>query len=223
MNRERFLLLIALLVLFSTMTGALIWSHIFNTQEFFLAGTRPTFNEPKTIEPRLPPPRATDPLRGSGDPKAVTIIEFADFNCEYCRLTYQELKKAFATTNIPIRFVWRTFPINLEDPKTLLTASAGYCANQQQKFWDVYDRLFTMINPTPETIIKLANEAKLNMGLFEPCLTGTPRLQVLQADLQIAKDHNITGAPTLFIGDRVFNGFVSAEEIRQAVTLEYKQ
>lgn len=223
MNRERFVLLFSLLLLFVVMTGTLIWSHFFTANEFFLAGTQPRFEEPKNLEPRLPPLRGTDPIRGSGDPKAVTIVEFADFNCEYCRLTYQELKKAFATTNIPVRFLWRTFPIDLSDPRTLLTASAAHCANQQQKFWDLYDRLFTMINPTSESVVKLANEAKLNVNVFEKCLQGQERLQTLQADLQIAKDHNITGAPTLFVGKQTFNGFVSAEEIRAALAQEYQR
>ncbi len=223
MNRERFVLLFSLLLLFVVMTGALVWSHVFNAKEFFMAGTRPSFEEPTDLKPRLPPLRGTDAVRGSGDPKAVTIVEFADFNCEYCRLTYQELKKAFATTNTPIRFIWRTFPIDLSDPRTLVTASAAHCANQQQKFWDIYDRLFTMINPTTESIVKLANEAKLNVTVFEQCLNSPGRLQALQADLQIAKDHNITGAPTLFVGKQTFNGFVSAEEIRAAVIQEYQR
>ena len=178
---------------------------------------------PRTLNLAFLPFAAPIAVRGSGDPKAVTIVEFADFNCEYCRLTYQELKKAFATTNTPIRFIWRTFPIDLSDPRTLVTASAAHCANQQQKFWDIYDRLFTMINPTTESIVKLANEAKLNVTVFEQCLNSPGRLQALQADLQNAKDHNITGAPTLFVGKQTFNGFVSAEEIRAAVIQEYQR
>lgn len=222
MNRERLVLLISLLVLFTAVTGVLIWSHLFNSEEFFLAGTQPTFTQPKSTEPRLPPLRGTDPIRGSSDPKAVTIVEFADFNCEYCRLTYQELKKAFAVTNVPVRFVWRTFPVELNDDRTLITASAAYCANQQRKFWDVYDRLFTMINPSIETVSKLANDAKLDTTLFSQCMSGKDRLTAIQADLAAAKDYNITGAPTLFVGKQVFNGFVSSEEIRQAIALEYK-
>jgi protein-disulfide isomerase len=223
MNRERVVLLSSLLLLFVAMTGVLIWSQVFNSEQFFLAGTQPNFEQPEKLQPRQPPIRANDPIRGSGDPKAVTIVEFADFNCEYCRLTYQEFKKAFATTNIPVRFVWRTFPINLEDPQTLLAASAGYCANQQQKFWDVYDRLFTMINPTPESLSKLATEANLNVPSFNQCMSSDTRLRAIQADLQMAKDYSITGAPTIFIGTQIFNGFVSSGEILQAVTAEYKK
>ena len=80
-----------------------------------------------------------------------------------------------------------------------------------------------MINPTVETINKLASDAKLDTTAFGACLNNPARLQVIQADLQTAKDYNITGAPTIFVGTKVFNGFVSSEEIRQAVNLEYKQ
>ena len=43
MNRERFVLLFSLLLLFVVMTGALVWSHVFNAKEVFMAGTRPSF------------------------------------------------------------------------------------------------------------------------------------------------------------------------------------
>lgn len=223
MNRERLVLLISLLTLFSVMTVVLIWSHVFTAQEFFRAGTRPTANQPKVVEPELPPIRGIDPVRGSADPEAVTIVEFADFNCEYCRLTYQEFKKAFALTSTPVRFVWRVFPVDLRNQATMLTATAANCANQQRKFWQVYDRLFTMTNPTTDSIAKLAQDAGLNMPVFNQCMDSKDQQTFLQNEVDLATHYRITGAPTIFIGKKVFTGFISAEEIRTAINNEYKK
>lgn len=222
MNRERSLLLGSLLFLFVALTSVLVWSQVFTSQQFFEAGTKPT-PQAKEIEPRLPILRSSDPVRGSSDPKAVTIVEFADFSCQYCRLTYQELKKTFVSTATPIRFVWRTFPVNLQNPQATLLASAGYCAQQQNKFWEVYDRLFTIINPTSESVSKLAKEAGLESSAFDRCLTSSDRLKGLQGEVDIASASRITGAPTIFVGKQVFNGFVSAEELRAAIDQEYKK
>lgn len=89
---------------------------------------------------------STDDDPALGDPNApVTIIEFSDFECPFCRRFWQEtlpqIKAEYIDTG-KARFVYRDFPLSMH-PGAFPAALAANCANQQGKFWEMHDKIFS--------------------------------------------------------------------------------
>ena len=215
MDRER-----KLLYLFISIFGVLLlllgWQFYFHATAFFPSGTRPAIADQTEVKPTKPPLREGDPVRGSSDPEAVTIIEFADFTCIYCRAIEREIVQVLQQ-NPEVRHVWRDMPVASDTPEGMIAAVAGRCAKDQGKFWDMHNLLIQADIVTLDEINKFANTINLNETEFNTCMASNKHVSDIQEDISIAKQHNLTAAPTLFIGNEVISGFAKASEIRWAV------
>ncbi len=76
----------------------------------------------------------------------VTIIEYSDFQCPFCRSffdqTYGQLKKEFIDTGVA-KIVYRHFPLGFH-AAAQKSAEATECAGEQGKFWEMHDAIFTL-------------------------------------------------------------------------------
>lgn len=184
----------------------------------FKAGTRPSFAPTAVVtKPKLPPIRSTDPARGSTSTDAIVIVEFADFSCSYCRATEPELKAILENYPSAIRHVWRDMPVASDRPDGILAASAGRCANDQGMFWEMHDEMLKLPSISIGSLQDAANRLDLDVPAFNTCLQSGRYVADIQADIQIAKDHGLSGAPTFFIGDQVLTGYVKAGEFQWAL------
>ena len=217
MNQAHRFLLWAVLGCFVLIAGVFIWSQVYEAQTHFLAGTHPRIDAPKTASPTLPPLHPSDPSRGSKDTHAITIVEFADYDCLYCRLIQSELASAIQASKQPVRFIWRDLPIPNGRPDGLVAALAARCAGDQGKFWDLHDKLFQLTTLDLASIKNAAQTLSLEMGAFNSCITSGKYLSAIEQDVQDAKAHNINAAPTLFIGTDVISGYADANELTQVI------
>lgn len=213
-RRKILWLLIGLLGLLCVM---LIWSEVFRAVNTFETGNPPPGEADALPAPTRPDIRPNDPARGSSDPKAVTIVEFADFSCFYCRASEPELRQVMLENKDSVRHVWRDLPVANENPAGVLAAVAGRCAAEQGKFWDMHDALMTSPSLTLEAIKDLGRSISLNQFSFEECLTSGRHVQDIQDDVVIAQEHGMTGAPTFFVGHQVLDGYVTAADLRWAI------
>lgn len=81
-----------------------------------------------------------------GDPGApIAIIEYSDFQCPFCRSFFNDtlpsIKKNFVETG-KAKLIYRHFPLNFH-PAAQPSAEAAECANDQGKFWEMHDAIFT--------------------------------------------------------------------------------
>lgn len=217
MPSERTVLLGSMMLLFAVITAALLWSSVYRSRTLFPAGTLPASLAVKAVEPKSPPIRATDPSRGSQEKNAVTIVEFADYACVYCRVADLEITRVIENESTPIRLVWRDLPITDEHPDSLMAATAGRCAGDQNKFWEMHDALISATSLAVATLRDIAKDVGLNINTFNECLSSGKYISAIQDDVAIARSHNITGAPTLFIGKEVLTGTITANDIAAAV------
>lgn len=217
MNRAHGFLLWSVIACFVIIAGVLIWSKIYDARTHFLAGTRPQIETPKAPNPTLPPLRPSDPTRGSKNPKALVIVEFADYDCLYCRLIQPELASAIQGSKYPVKLIWRDLPIPNGRPDGVIAALAARCAGDQGKFWDLHDRLFQLQVLDLNSIKGAAQAASLNMSTFNACVTSGKYLQTIQQDVEEEKTHNITGTPTLFIGKDAVSGYLTTAEISRLI------
>ncbi len=142
-----------------------------------------------------------DPAHGPAD-APITIIEFSDFNCQYCgRFARDTLPLLRQNYGDQIRFVYRDFAIL--GPTSVDAAIASECANDQDAFWVYHDLLFAnQGNFSQESLIAYAAQAELNPERFTACLTDSAIRQEVLADTAEAQRLGATGTPTFFINGR---------------------
>ena len=103
---------------------------------------------------RLQPPSAIRvqvsadgaPVRGAAD-APVTIVEFSDFECPFCKQTHPTLKQLLECYPGKVRLAYRDFPLDSIHPQSRRAAEAARCASDQGKFWEYHDVLFTQSPP----------------------------------------------------------------------------
>jgi len=152
----------------------------------------------------LNPPRIKvkyDPLQLKGSPNAlVTIVEFSDFTCPFCRQADSTLKKLIAKYEGNISLAYRDFPMSDVRPEAHLTAEASRCAAEQGKFWEYHDLLFD--NPgnfAREDLVKSAQKMHLNMKQFDSCLSSDKYKLQIDQDFQDGLRAGVFGTPGFFI------------------------
>lgn len=219
MERQDRFLLVALLSLFGVLILVLFWSFVYDAQTKFLSGTRGDIEQEEPPHPTIPPIRPTDPVTGSTDPRAVTIVIFSDFTCAYCRLSEGEMMRAVAELKKPIRVIWRDLPISSTSRESMLGAIAGRCAQAQGKFWEFHDAAFTSRKRLDEaTIHDLVSKADLDEKKFNTCFTQNTGLTDIQKDVALAHEHLIVQMPTFFVGNQpAVTGYVSASTFKTLI------
>src|SRR5262249_48757235 len=86
---------------------------------------------------------AYDPARVKGDSKApVTIVEFSDYQCPYCKKTESVLSELLSKYQGRIKLAYRDFPLKEVHPRAEAAAQASRCAGEQGEFWLYHDSLF---------------------------------------------------------------------------------
>lgn len=174
----------------------------------------------------LEPPRvqvaAEGPSTGAADAK-VTIVEFSDFQCPYCRRQEDALKKLLADYSGKVRLVYRDFPLDMH-PNAAKAAQAGACAEDQGKFWQMHDKLFDNQQAlSVENLKKYARDAGLDGAKFDACLDGDKDRARVQKNLTDGEKAGVDGTPALFVNGRMMSGATSYEDLRAAVDDELQR
>ena len=157
----------------------------------------------------------TLPVLGNKDAK-VTMIEFSDFQCPFCKRFYDEtfaqLKKDYIDTG-KVKFAFRHQPLEIH-PNAPKAGEAAECANDQDKFWEYHDILFeqfdSWINEPPETLtVKLAGFATqlgLDENAFTLCVDSGKYTEKVAADTQAGIAAGADATPTFFINGQPLVG-----------------
>lgn len=159
-----------------------------------------------------------DPIKG--DPKAsLTIIEFSDYQCPFCRRFHQEVLPSIESEYISkgkVRYVFRDYPLTFHQ-QALPAALASNCAGEQGKYWEINNFLFE--NPTNLDIANILSSAKslgLSYGEFEKCVNDKKYESEIQKDIEDAKKYGVSGTPSFFIGKTEEGKEMTASYIRGA-------
>lgn len=161
-----------------------------------------------------------DPFLGPKTAK-VTVVEFSDFQCPFCRQSFPIVRELEATYRNKIRIVYRDFPITQIHQFAFKAAEAGQCANEQGKFWAYHDKLFT--NQERLDILSLkeyARQVGLNELKFNNCLDSGKFAGEVQADFDDGLALGVSGTPTWFINNKRVVGVISLEDFKKIVDAE---
>ena len=156
-----------------------------------------------------------------GDPSApLTIVEFSDFECSYCRRFHEkvmpQLKRDYIDTGL-VRFVHKDLPLPFH-PHALQAAAAARCAGEQDRYWDLYSGLFDQQKCLNcKGILAIAAEEELNTTALKACMERESTLAVINANRSEASLHNISATPTFIIGPTRSNGSLDGQIIEGAL------
>lgn len=142
------------------------------------------------------------PALGATD-APVTVVEFTDYQCPYCRrftqTTFTYLKRDFIDTG-KVRWVVRDMPLAFH-PNARKAGQAVHCANEQGKFWEMRDTLFRNSAKLADADLKnYAQVVGLDVTTFNNCLASDRYLAEMDKDSAEAKRVQITGTPSFVVG-----------------------
>ena len=167
----------------------------------------------KVVLSLKPPPvfRATlsvdgAPVKGPGT-APVTIVKFEDFQCPFCKQAQATETQLLSRYSKKIKLVHRDFPIDALHPIARKAHEAARCANEQGKFWEYHDILYSNApKASVEDLKAYAKQAGLAMPAFEQCFTNEKYKSLVQKDVDEGARLGVNGTPTFFINGRVLSG-----------------
>jgi protein-disulfide isomerase len=146
------------------------------------------------------------PSRGPAD-APVTIVEFSDFHCPFCRKVQPVLAELLSRYGDRVRLVYKDFPLDNLHPQARAAAEAARCAGDQEKFWEYHDRVYAgPSDGSPAALRAMAEEVGLDLAAFDECQSSRKYQAAVQKDLQEGAGLGITGTPGFFINGRFLSG-----------------
>lgn len=160
-----------------------------------------------------------------GDPNApVTIVEFGDFQCPFCRRFHAQTLPLIIDEYVKTgkaRFVYRDFPLSSIHEQAQKSAEAAECANEQGKFWPYHDLLFQRQEGLSISNYKLwAGELGLNQGQFNSCLDSGKYSAEVEKDAEDGRKAGVTGTPATFVNGRLVSGAVPFAQFKAVIEEE---
>lgn len=163
------------------------------------------------------------PSKGADD-APVTIVEFADFQCPYCRELEGVLGQVMEAYGEHIRFVYRHFPLTSIHPGAQIAAEASMCAEEQGRFWDLHREMFAAPAAISAPRLKqIAIGLDMDADTFNECLDSKKYQEHVARDEAEARALGLTGTPGLFVNGRFLAGVPEAEELAAIVVDELQR
>lgn len=226
-------ILLVLLLISSFLLGALTTKLYSGTNKNGVIGTAPLPSDLGTQGQPAPGTKVDvdeGHLPAKGDDNAkVTIIEFSDFQCPFCKQWFDQTKdqlfKDYVDTG-KVKFLYRQYPIAQLHPNAEEASLASECANDQDKFWEYHDLLFAEQNswanlPDPTSNFSTyATQLGLNKSDFDQCMSSEELKSNVTKDMQDGSAAGVNGTPTFFINGVALVGAQPYDSFKAAIEKE---
>lgn len=198
-----------------------LWKIIFAVAALLLAGSfvysqqvAEKANEGVVIE---------DHIKGNAEAN-VTLVEYSDFQCPACGQFYPYIKDIMSEYGDDLRFEYRNFPLISVHPYAVPAAKAAEAAGQQDKFWEMHDKLFEnqttwSKSSNPDAFfIKYAEEIGLDVSIFKRHLASSVINDAIIESFKDAQERGLTSTPSFFLnGERM--SFGTFEEFKSQIEM----
>jgi protein-disulfide isomerase len=152
--------------------------------------------------------------KGAAKPD-VTLVEFYDFACPYCKASNPVVDR-LVKEDQGLRVVYREMPIL--GPDSVTASRAALHASKAGRFHQFHDALWEAGRPSPETIGKATAAA----GIVLPAASDPAVEAELNRNMQLAGQLGATGTPLFIVGNKVMNGAVGYDALKQAIAAARK-
>lgn len=147
--------------------------------------------------------------KGAAKPQ-VTLVEFFDYACPYCKASNPSVDRLLREDK-GLRVVYRELPIL--GPDSVTAARLSLEASKMGRFAQFHDTLWAAGRPAPETIARAAAAAGI-----APAPQNDPQTEAeLKQNFALAGKLGATGTPVFVVGNKVMNGAVGYEALKQAI------
>jgi len=146
----------------------------------------------------------------------ITIVEFSDFQCPFCRIGAFGLNSVLNRYPHLIRIVFRNFPLDQScnsqvqhsaHPQACEAARVAHCAYQMGKFEDVYQTLFEkQVAFGPGIPLELASQIGLDRSRLKSCVDSSDTQLAISRDIQEALTLGVQSTPTFFVNGHKMEG-----------------
>ena len=154
------------------------------------------------------------PIFGNLD-GSVTLVEFFDYNCGYCRRAAPEVKAVLETSR-DVRIVYREFPIL--GPGSEIAARASLAARNQGKYQQFHEAMMALNGQAFEaSVMEVAGDVGLDLEVLKTDMQSDLVNDHIAASLRLAEALRITGTPTFVLGDEIIPGVIERGTLLEKV------
>lgn len=167
----------------------------------------------------------------------VTIVEYSDFQCVFCRQWFLESKQKLIDEYVAsgkVKFEFKDLPLVSIHPMAVNYAAASRCAGDQGKYWEMHDALYnkqdelakgeliTITTATVGDVVDWARELGIDSNEFTSCLVSAKFDSAIQSNASEATNVNIRGTPAFVIGKtgqsgELVSGVITYEQLKQKI------
>jgi len=165
--------------------------------------------------------RADDVLRDpaspvGGNPQGdVTLVEFFDYNCGYCRQVAPVVDEA-EKSDAGLRIVYKEFPIL--GPNSIFAARAALAAHRQGKYAPLHKALMKVRGNVDEaSVMRVAGELGLDLARLKADMADAAIQSAIDRNLELARALRITGTPGFVVGNQILRGATDVATLRKLI------
>jgi protein-disulfide isomerase len=156
-----------------------------------------------------------DPQVGPADAN-VTIVEFLDYNCGWCKKSVAEIAE-LTKSDKKVRLIFKEFPIFGGGSE--YAAKAALASAKQNKYWDMHQALFASeAQVTEEVTDAIAKKVGVDVVQMKKDMGSPDIAAVISANQELAKALAINGTPAFVIGDEVVPGYIPLTALSEKVS-----
>lgn len=168
------------------------------------------FKNPVKMDP------GKSPVKGPANAK-VTIIEFSDFQCPYCKRGHDTVEEVLKAYPKDVKVVFKHFPLGFHK-EAEPAAKATYAAQQQGKFWEFHDALFNNQDKLgTDFYLATAKELKLDEAKFKADMNSEAAAKQVKEDSELGSKNGIQGTPGFFVNGVAVKGAYPASHFKQII------
>lgn len=165
--------------------------------------------------------------RIGSDSARIKMVEFSDFQCSACAIAEPYVKKLRATYPDQVQFIYRHFPLP-QHANSIEASTLAEAAGEQDKFWEMHDKLFetqTEWSDLPDAtafFLKLARDLNLDENKIKKALAENIFKSKLDDDMAEGQSLRVNSTPTFFLNGRKLH-LQTFDDLNAAVTEELKR
>lgn len=145
------------------------------------------------------PINSTDHVRGPVN-APITVVEYVDFECPYCRIAYGAVKIMLKRYENRVQFVFRHFPLVAWHSNAEMAAEAAEAAGAQQRFWPMHDLLFEHDGGLSASVFRqFALRLELDMKRYDFEMEGRVYLQRIREHQLGGMKSEVRSIPSFFV------------------------
>ncbi|MDJ0866743.1 MAG: DsbA family protein [Myxococcota bacterium] len=193
------------------------------------AAARPAPAPARADRPRRPDPNQRytvntkgSPAKGGSSPK-VTVVEFSDFQCPFCRRVGPTLAQIEEAYGDDVQVVFKHLPLRIH-PKAPAAHAASEAAHKQGKFWEMHDLIFeNQREMSEEKYVEYATQLGLDVEQFKKDVVSAEIKARLDADQKEAERLGVSGTPAFFINGKYLSGAQPFDNFKRVIDEELKK